>query len=284
MSTAISWTTETWNPIHGCSRVSAGCKKCYAERISLRYGHTDKPWTYTNAEENVTIKPHKLKEPERWKDPRRIFVNSMSDLFHEQVPDAFIRKVFEKMASLPRHTFQILTKRPDRMSEWSGPWTENIWMGVSVEEPRWESRIDKLRQCGAQTTFVSFEPLIERIPNPNLSGIDWAIVGGESDSEYREMPHSWAREIRDACLEQGVAFFFKQSAGYRTELDVALEHEDGTYWIWQQFPNHRRKPFQVESQLDGDALTSLLQQREKDQGQNPSEQSRSRQLSLTLNR
>jgi len=258
MSTAISWTTETWNPVHGCSHVSAGCENCYAERISRRYGHTDKPWTYPNAEENVSIKPHKLKEPERWKDSRRIFVNSMSDLFHEQVPDTFIREVFEKMASLPRHTFQVLTKRPERMMEWDGPWAKNIWMGVSVEEPRWTSRIDKLRKCGAKTKFVSFEPLLEHIEDPNLRGVDWAIVGGESDSEYRDMPHRWARSIRDACLEQGTAFFFKQSAGHRTELDVALEHEDGTYWIWQQFPNHRREPIQVPHQINGNDLDQYL--------------------------
>lgn len=256
MATAIAWTSETWNPVHGCSRVSEGCRHCYAETLSLRYGHTKKPWTFGNSKENVTLKPHKLKEPYSHKRPQRFFVNSMSDLFHEEIPVHYLHKVFDVMNDLPRHRFQILTKRAERLVDLAHhfEWTPNIWMGVTVENERSTFRIDLLRRVPAHVRFISFEPLITEIPNPDLSDIHWAIAGGESGKGHRPMPHAWARTIRDACLEQRTAFFFKQSAGYRTELDVALQHEDGTYWLWQQFPDHVRKPLQVPRQINGSEL------------------------------
>lgn len=245
--TAISWTNVTWNPVHGCSKVSEGCRNCYAEALSLKRGWTKKPWTQPNAAENVMLKPAKLRDPYKIKDPSRIFVNSMSDLFHELIPDDYITRVFEVMNDLPRHTFQILTKRPGRAASWPGPWSPNIWMGTSIEDQRAAHRLDDLRPCQAQTLFISFEPLIGPIADVNLSGYAWAIVGGESGPHRRPMPHAWARAIRDLCRKEGIAFFFKQSAAWRTELGTALQHEDGTFWKWEQYPGWRQPPTQAPS-------------------------------------
>ena len=235
--TKISWATVTWNPVHGCSRVSPGCDRCYAETLSLRRGWTKKEWTGANAKENVTLKPHKLKEPYRLKEPSRVFVNSMSDMFHPEIPDAYISQVFAVMKDLPQHIFQVLTKRPRRAARWKGDWTENIWQGVSVEDRKRLYRIDQLRQCPAKVRFLSLEPLLEDLGEINLKGIHWVIVGGESGKGYRPMPHSWARDIRDQCVEKGVPFFFKQSAAYQTERGTELEERDGTKTTWQQFPD-----------------------------------------------
>ena len=236
-NTLISWADSTWNPVSGCSRVSEGCDHCYAESISLRFGWTKKPWVGENAAENVILKPHKLKEPYKLKTASRVFVNSMSDMYHPQVPDAFIGSIFEVMNDLPQHVFQILTKRPRRAAKWAGPWGDNIWQGASVENKKTLFRIDQLRDCQAKTRFLSLEPLLEDLGELNLSGIHWVIVGGESGKAYREMDHSWARDIRDQCVEKGVAFFFKQSAAYRTEMGTELEETDGTKSTWQQFPD-----------------------------------------------
>ena len=270
--TAISWTDATWNPVHGCSRVSEGCRFCYAETLSRRYGHTPKPWTFGNASENVLLKPHKLREPYAWKEPKRVFVNSMSDLFHEQIPDEYIARVFAVMTDLPRHRFQILTKRPARAAAWPGPWPENIWMGTSVADRKSLRFLDDLRPCPARTLFLSFEPLIEDLGSPDLSGFHWAIAGGESGSHlsdpkwtHRHMDHAWARSIRDACQRDGVAFFFKQSSGHRTELGVALEHRDGTFWIWQQYPGIRRMPVRVPHQINGSDLGRYIRESFADQ-------------------
>ena len=233
----ISWTTTTWNPVHGCSKVSPGCDRCYAETLSLRFGWTKKPWTGANAKENVRLKPHKLKEPYTWKKPCRVFVNSMSDLYHKEVPDDYIAQVFAVMNELEQHTFQILTKRPRRAAKWMGPWGENIWQGVSVESQKYLYRIDQLRECPAKVRFLSLEPLLEPLGELNLDGIHWVIVGGESGRGYRPMPHAWARDIRDQCVEKGVAFFFKQSAAYRTEMGTELQETDGTKTTWQQYPD-----------------------------------------------
>jgi protein gp37 len=184
----------------------------------------------------MNLDPQTLQKPYTWKKPVRVFVNSMSDLFHEGVPDSFLSQVFAVMNDLPQHTFQILTKRPERAAQWAGPWTKNIWMGTSVEDRRVIHRIDHLRQCQAQTRFLSIEPLIGALGKIDLAGIHWAIVGGESGPGYRPMPHAWAREIRDQCLCSNVAFFFKQSAAPRTEMGTSLRHEDGTFWTWQQYP------------------------------------------------
>ena len=244
MSTIISWTDETWNPTTGCSRVSDGCRYCYAEALSLRFGWSKRPWTHNNASENLVLHPERLDKPRSWSKPRRVFVNSMSDLFHELVPDDFIAQVFAVMVDLPQHTFQVLTKRPERAARWPGPWTPNIWMGTSVEDRRVVHRIDALRQCSAQVRFLSCEPLLGDLGQMELSGIHWVIVGGESGRHIsshpeRHMDHGWARRIRDQCLAATppVAFFFKQSSGVRTEMGSALGEEDGTTTIWHQYPD-----------------------------------------------
>lgn len=240
--TIISWTGHTWNPVHGCSRVSEGCRNCYAEQLSRRYGFTKKPWIGANAAENVMLKPHKLRDPYRIKEPARIFVNSMSDLFHPQVPDDYIRRVFDVMNDLPQHVFQVLTKRPERAAEWAYGWADHIWMGTSVEDRRVVHRIDSLRKCPAHVRFVSAEPLIGPFGQVDLTGIHWIIVGGESGKNHRKMDHAWAREIKNQCVAQNVAFFFKQDSGYKTELRPWLVEEDGSRWEWQQWPDEMRAP------------------------------------------
>ena len=235
--TKISWASTTWNPVHGCSKVSAGCDRCYAETLSLRMGWTKKAWTGENAAENVKVKPHKLREPYTYKEPCRVFVNSMSDLYHPLVPDDYLAKVFDVMVDLPQHVFQILTKRPRRAARWQGEWSPNIWQGTSVENKKTLFRIDQLRECQAKTLFLSLEPLLEPLGELNLTGIHWVIVGGESGKGYREMDHAWARDIRDQCVDKGVAFFFKQSAAYRTEMGTELIEADDTKSTWQQFPD-----------------------------------------------
>jgi protein gp37 len=269
--TIISWTGYTWNFIHGCHKVSEGCRHCYAETLSLRYGHTKKPWTKANAAENVMMKPHKLRDPYSLKEPTRIFVNSMSDMFHANIPDWYKALGFAVMLDTPQHTYQILTKRPGRAASWlydwnkarqtaefraglerlkisplllpANPWGDNIWMGTSVEDEKNCKRLDELRGCAAKTRFISFEPLIGEIAaDVDLSGFHWAIVGGESGSDFRPMPHAWARNIRDACERDGLAFFFKQSSAPRTEMGTSLLHEDGRFFEWSQYPDDIREP------------------------------------------
>lgn len=248
MGTRISWTQEVWNPVTGCSRVSEGCRFCYAERLSLRFGWSTKPWTAPNAAENVVCHPERLRKPYTWKQPVRCFVNSMSDLFHEQVPDAFIAQVFAVMADLPQHTFQVLTKRPGRAATWAGPWAANIWMGTSVEDARVLHRVDSLRQCGAAVRFLSCEPLLGPLDGLDLAGIHWVIAGGESGTHLtgpqhpRWMRQEWARGIRDACVAAGVAYFHKQDSGPRTELRPWLVEADGSRWEWHQYPGHLTPP------------------------------------------
>lgn len=234
----IAWTDATWNPTHGCSKVSAGCDNCYAERISLQHGHTEQPWTPENASENVQEKPHKLDEPLEWSEPSRIFVNSMSDLFHAAISDEYIRDVFRVMRQCPEHVFQVLTKRPGRAADMTLSWPENVWIGTSVEDERVVERIDLLRDVPAATRFVSFEPLIGPVGPVDLSGIAWAIVGGESgpDARRREMEHEWARDLLRQCREQGTRYFFKQSSGRYPETGTALsvEKEVGGMTIYEQ--------------------------------------------------
>lgn len=235
----ISWTKHTWNPVHGCSKVSAGCKNCYAEAISLRYGITDQPWTKQNESKNVLLKAHKLREPFSIKEPSFVFVNSMSDLFHSLIPNDYRRQIFDVMNKCSQHVFQVLTKRPEELVKWDYGWSENIWMGVSVENKKATERIDLLRQSAAKLKWISFEPLLEDVGTLNLTGIDWAVVGGESGQSFREMDHAWARSIRDQCVEQGVAFFFKQSSHRFTERGTSLIESDGRKTIWQQFPHQK---------------------------------------------
>lgn len=209
----IEWTDVTWNPTTGCSKISAGCKFCYAETMATRL----KAMGVAKYSDGFSLRLHQdsLKAPMTWRKPRTVFVNSMSDLFHRDVPDSFIEQVFGVMVECPRHRFQVLTKRAGRLQKLGKrlPWSQNIWMGVSVEDERQLGRVDSLRQTEAQIKFLSLEPLIGPLPNLDLAGIDWVIVGGESGPKSRPIKESWVTEIRDRCHDQGVLFFFKQWGG-----------------------------------------------------------------------
>lgn len=232
----ISWCDFTWNPTHGCSRASAGCQSCYAERISHQYQHTEHPWTNEYADQNVSIHPEKLEEPYRIDDPAFIFVNSMSDLFHSAIPDSFIRETVAVMRNCPHVVFQILTKRPGRAAHMEIEWPPNIWVGTSVEDDRVTERLDLLRDCDAELLFVSFEPLIGPVGDVDLSGYDWAIVGGESapDADRREMDHAWARAIFQECRAQDVAFYFKQSSARKSEQGSHLTVYNAEHGVYEQ--------------------------------------------------
>ena len=209
----IEWTDATWNPVTGCTKISPGCKHCYAERLAHRLQRMGQP-NYLNGFK-LTLQPQMLDLPLRWKSPRRIFVNSMSDLFHQDVPLEYVKRVFDVMARAHWHQFQVLTKRADRLRELSSqlPWPSNVWQGVSVESERYLDRIDALRRAGATVKFLSLEPLLEALPNLDLRGIDWVIVGGESGPGARPIEKSWVIGIREKCKRAGVAFFFKQWGG-----------------------------------------------------------------------
>lgn len=242
MGTIISWTNETWNPTTGCTKVSKGCDFCYAEQLSLRFGWSRKPWTKSNETENLVLHPERLDKPRKFKPGTRCFVNSMSDLFHPLVPDDFLASVFRVMAECPHVTFQVLTKRPARAAKWAGPWAPNIWMGTSVEDAAALFRVDYLRRCQARTRFLSCEPLLGPLTGIDLAGIDWVIAGGESGRHIPQHPerfmrHEWARELRDACVASGVAFFFKQRSAVRTEMGNELIEADGSTSIWEQYPD-----------------------------------------------
>lgn len=214
----IEWTESTWNPVTGCTKISPGCRHCYAERMARRLQAMGQP-NYANGF-RVTLHERALRLPPEWKSPQVIFVNSMSDLFHKHVPLEFIQKVFAVMNAAPWHTYQILTKRSGRLRELSGSlrWAPHIWMGVTVETPAYLGRVDDLRQTGAHVKFVSFEPLLARIPRVDLGGIDWVITGGESGPGARPMKHEWVTTIRDQCADACVPFFFKQWGGTRKKL------------------------------------------------------------------
>ncbi len=209
----IEWTETTWNPVTGCSKISPGCKHCYAERMAKRLRAMGAA-KYRNGFE-VAIHPATLDEPLGWSKPRLVFVNSMSDLFHDAVPTDFIQSVFAVMNHAPRHTFQVLTKRPRRAIAMNASldWSPNIWLGVSVESAAWLERIDRLRATGAATKFLSLEPLLGPLSSLDLTDIHWVIAGGESGPGARPMEADWVREIRDRCLCQRVPFFFKQWGG-----------------------------------------------------------------------
>jgi len=217
--TAIEWTDMTWNPVTGCTKISRGCDNCYAERFSERFrGVPDHP--FENGFD-LTLRHRRVETPLGWKKTRMIFVNSMSDLFHKEVPREFIDKVFDTMEQANWHIFQVLTKRSTLMRNYlnkrygdkKGP--DHIWCGTSVEDRQARSRIEHIRQSQAGIKFLSIEPLIGPVGEVDLSGIDWVIVGGESGPRSREMKAEWVRHLRDQCEEQGVAFFFKQWGGYR---------------------------------------------------------------------
>jgi protein gp37 len=212
-SSGIEWTEATWNPLTGCTKVSPGCRHCYAERMSLRLKAMGQA-NYANGF-TLTLHEHMLEVPLRWRKPRTVFVNSMSDLFHEDVPAAFIHRVFATMRRASWHRFQVLTKRSGRLLELSGEidWPDNVWMGVSVERADYAFRIDDLRRTGARVRFLSLEPLLGPLPGLDLDGIDWVIVGGESGPGARPVEAAWVADLRDQCVAAGVAFFFKQWGG-----------------------------------------------------------------------
>lgn len=209
----IEWTEATWNPVTGCTKVSLGCLNCYAERLAERLKAMGQP-SYRNGF-RLTIHEHLLGLPLTWRKPRMVFVNSMSDLFHEDVPAEFILKVFDVMRSAERHTFQVLTKRSERLRSLSPeiPWASNIWMGVTVEDESCLRRVDDLRRTNAAVKFLSIEPMLRPLSGLDLTGIDWVIVGGESGPNARPMESKWVTEVRDSCQQARVPFFFKQWGG-----------------------------------------------------------------------
>jgi len=211
----IEWTESTWNPLTGCTKVSPGCKHCYAERMALRLQAMGQP-NYVNGF-RLTMHKHMLELPLRWKKPQMIFVSSMSDLFHQDVPWEFIQRVFDIMCRASWHTFQVLTKRSGRLLELDREinWPANVWMGVSVENKDYTFRIDHLRQIGALVKFLSLEPLLGPLPGLDLHGINWVIAGGESGPGARPIVKEWVVDIKDQCLVAHVPFFFKQWGGVR---------------------------------------------------------------------
>jgi protein gp37 len=224
----IEWTDATWNPVTGCAKISPGCKHCYAERLANRL-HAMGNRNYQNGFE-LTLQPHMLDLPLKWKAPKRIFVNSMSDLFHIDVPLSYVQQVFDVMRRAHWHQFQVLTKRAERIEEVSDElfWAPNIWMGVSVENEKYAYRIEHLRKTGARTKFLSIEPLIGPVGKLNLKGIDWVIVGGESGPGARSMEPDWVTSVRDQCLRANVSFFFKQWGGvFKKKTGRVL---DGRTW------------------------------------------------------
>ncbi len=284
-STAIEWTDATWNPVTGCSKVSEGCRHCYAAAMAPRLaamgqsGYTDLPWTKKNAPKNVMLHENRLDGPLRWTKPRRIFVNSMSDLFHELVPFEFVDRVFAVMALAPQHNFQVLTKRPERMAEYLDdalvegrvseqafhmnwprninpdqqialdrgrfrPWPPpNVWLGTSVEDRRVLGRVDHLRRTPAAVRFLSCEPLIGPLGDLDLKGIHWVIVGGESGSGHRPIEADWICGIRDQAEGSGVAFFFKQWGGVRPKSGG--RKLDGR--TWDEMPTAYQSNFDQQS-------------------------------------
>ncbi|MFH1686937.1 MAG: phage Gp37/Gp68 family protein [bacterium] len=213
MTSRIEWTHATWNPITGCSKVSAGCVNCYAERMARRLQGMGTP-KYRDGFK-VTLHPKTLHEPLTWKKPRLVFANSMSDIFHPEVPLEYIQRIFATMYQASQHVFQLLTKRSERMLELAPrlPWPDNVWMGVTVEQASLTYRIDHLRQTDAYGKFLSLEPLLGPLPDLNLTGIDWAIVGGESGPGARPIEEAWVLDLQRQCHDRGVAFFFKQWGG-----------------------------------------------------------------------
>ncbi|MCF8357066.1 MAG: phage Gp37/Gp68 family protein [Melioribacteraceae bacterium] len=232
LKSSIEWTGSTWNPVTGCTKISPGCKNCYAERMAKRL----KAMGQVNYRNEFKLTCHKLvlELPLKWKKPQTIFVNSMSDLFHKDVSKSFIHKVFNTMNNAPWHTFQVLTKRAGRLAKISSKllWGKNIWMGVSVENANYKKRIDYLRKIKAKVKFVSFEPLIDDVGLVDLQKIDWVIAGGESGPRSRCMKSEWVTSIRDQCTKQKVPFFFKQWGGVNKKKTGRLLNGR----TWDQMP------------------------------------------------
>ena len=236
---AIEWTDATWNPVTGCTKITRGCDNCYAARFSERFrGVQGHPFSTGF---DLTLRPERLNQPLNWARPRMIFVNSMSDLFHKHVPRSFVDKVFDTMEKADWHIFQILTKRSSLMRDYlrnrygTGRGPNHVWCGVSVEDRKATSRIAHLRGSAAGVRFLSIEPLIGAVGPIDLTGLDWVIVGGESGPGARPVHLEWVREVRDQCIEQGVAFFFKQWGGLRPK--TGGRELDGREW--SEFPSAR---------------------------------------------
>lgn len=238
---SIEWTEMTWNPVTGCNKISAGCKFCYAEVMTKRL----QAMGVDKYKDGFKVRTHEdaLSIPYTWKKSKVVFVNSMSDLFHNDVPIEFIKKVFEVMNDNPQHVFQVLTKRSERLLEIHNElnWTHNIWMGVSVENEKVMHRIDDLRKTDARTKFLSCEPLIGPLPNMNLQNIDWVIVGGESGRTPRKMEADWVLDIKDQCQKGNTAFFFKQWGG--TNKKKAGRKLEGK--IYNEMPEMETELFSV---------------------------------------
>ena len=239
----IEWTEQTWNPVTGCTKISPGCKHCYAERMALRL-QAMKAAGYERGF-TLTLHPARLKQPLQRKKPTIYFVNSMSDLFHEEVPDAFIEQVMTVADRTPQHTYQILTKRADRLSRFFGQRAvpANVWLGVTVEDRRYGlPRIEHLRQVPARVRFLSVEPMLEDLGPLDLSGIHWVIVGGESGPDSRPMREEWALSVRDQCQASGVAFLFKQWGGWGADGVRRAKHANGRLLAgrtWNAYPEPR---------------------------------------------
>ena len=238
-NSSIEWTDATWNPATGCTQISRGCERCYALRFSERFrGVKGHPFEQGF---DLRLWPGRLHQPLEWKRPRRIFVNSMSDLFHKDIPKTFISEVFDTMEKADWHTYQILTKRSNLMRDFvnerygQAHCPPHIWLGVSVEDRMSLSRVEHLRQARAEVRFISVEPLLGPVGRMNLEGINWVIVGGESGPRFRPMEAQWAREVRDQCVETGIALFFKQWGGRWPKAGGNLL--DGK--VWAQFPDVR---------------------------------------------
>jgi protein gp37 len=237
----IEWTDATWNPIRGCTKVSPGCAHCYAETFAERFrGVPGHPYEHGF---DLRVVREKLDEPLGWKKPRRIFVNSMSDLFHDEVPTAFIKEVFDVMRRAHWHQFQLLTKRPERALSLKDDlqWAPNIWFGVSVESERYLSRVDRLRETSAAVKFLSLEPLLGALPTLDLLCIDWVIVGGESGAGARPMRSEWVHGIRDRCVAESVPFFFKQWGAFGDDGKRRPKKRNGRLLegrTWDEWPDH----------------------------------------------
>lgn len=227
-NTGIEWTDKTWNPTTGCSKVSSGCRYCYAEAITERF-----PKSFPQGFK-LTLHPDRLEQPKKWRTPSRIFVNSMSDLFHEDIPFEYLQEIFAVMRDTPWHIYQILTKRDKNLAKLASnlEWTDNIWVGVSVESQEHTSRVDSLRQVPSKVRFLSCEPLLSSL-SLNLEGIDWVIVGGESGYQHRPIEIEWVKNILQQCQESDVAFFFKQWGGNHSKAGGRILEEK----IWEEMPD-----------------------------------------------
>lgn len=236
-ASTIEWTEATWNPVTGCSQVSPGCAHCYAKTFAERWrGVPEHPYEQGF---DLRLWPERVDTPKRWKKPRTIFVNSMSDLFHEDIPLEFVDRIFATMREASWHTFQILTKRHDRLAEIAArfDWPPNVWMGVSIENRRFVERADALRCVPAAVRFISAEPLLGQLDGLELGGIDWLIAGGESGPGHRSVQVDWVRKLRDQCVTEDVAFFFKQWGGHRPKSNG--RELDGR--VWSQMPSNERR-------------------------------------------